>query len=120
MAEEVGSGTHEGGVRRADVRRAWHRGLRVLIKVVRWVGTAAAALLAVHVVLTIGNANPDNGITRFVASWADWLALGFQDLFMPADPKAEVLLNYGAAALFWLIITSLATRILSTLNGRSI
>ncbi|MER6989657.1 hypothetical protein ABT337_23575 [Saccharopolyspora hirsuta] len=107
-------------MRRADVRRAWHRGLGVLISVVRWFGTAAAALLAVHVILTIGNANPDNGITKFVASWAEWLALGFQDLFMPADPKLEVLVNYGVAALFWLVIASLATRVLSALNRPSI
>ncbi|MER7011053.1 hypothetical protein ABT324_06450 [Saccharopolyspora sp. NPDC000359] len=119
MVEDVSSGAHEGGVRRADLRRAWHRGLGVLISIVRWFGTAAAALLAVHVVLTIGGANPDNGITQFVAAWAEWLALGFQGLFMPADPELAVLINYGAAALFWLFITSLATRILSSLNRPS-
>ncbi|MFB9568472.1 hypothetical protein [Saccharopolyspora hordei] len=117
MAEDVGSGMHRGGVRRADVRRAWHRTLGVLITVVRWFGTVCAGLLAVHVVLTVGGANPDNGITQFVASWAERLALGFQDLFTPADPQVAVVVNYGVASLFWLLITSIATKILAALGG---
>lgn len=88
----------------------------MLIQVVRWAGLVCAALLAIHVILTIGNANPDNGITQFVASVADPLALGFQGLFTPEDPQLAVLLNYGIAALFWLIITSIARRILVALR----
>jgi hypothetical protein len=112
VAEDVSTGAHESGMRRADLRRARARVVGVLITAVRWVGTLFAALLAVHVVLTVGGANPENGITRFVASWADPLALGFQNLFMPDDPKLAVLVNYGLAALFWLIVTSMATKIL--------
>ncbi len=99
-------------MRRADLRRVRARVVGVLITAVRWGGTACAALLAIHVVLTVGGANPDNGITRFMAKWADPLALGFQDLFTPDDPKLAVLLNYGIAALFWLIATSMAAKIL--------
>nr|WP_145740194.1 hypothetical protein [Saccharopolyspora dendranthemae] len=116
MTEDVRAGAHEGGVRRADLRRGWSRFVDVLIQVVRWAGLVCAALLAIHVILTIGNANPDNGITQFVASVADPLALGFQDLFTPEDPQLAVLLNYGIAALFWLIITSIARRILVALR----
>lgn len=94
----------------------WGKFVDVLTKVVRVVGTICAALLAIHVVLTIGGANPENGITQFVASAADTLALGFQDLFTPADPKLAVLVNYGAAALFWLLITSIATKIIAAVR----
>nr|WP_263250464.1 hypothetical protein [Saccharopolyspora rosea] len=116
MTEEAG-GSMTGAHRRRsfDVRRARARVVGTLTAVVRWVGTLFAALLAVHVVLTVGGANPDNGITRFVARWAEPLALGFQDLFTPADPKLAVLVNYGIAALFWLFATSLATRVLRAL-----
>ncbi|MGW3472985.1 hypothetical protein ACWDKQ_31980 [Saccharopolyspora sp. NPDC000995] len=106
----------EGGVRRADLRRARARVAGVLVNVVRWVGTLGAALLVIHVVFTVAGANPDNGITRFVAFWAETLALGFQDLFMPDDPKLAVAVNYGVAALFWLIATSMAVRILRALT----
>lgn len=116
VTEEVRTGARESGVRRADLRRGWSRFVDALILVVRWAGLVCASLLAIHVILTIGSANPDNGITRFVASVADPLALGFQDLFTPADPQLAVLLNYGIAALFWLVITSIARRILAALR----
>jgi hypothetical protein len=108
------------GTRRASVNVTAMR-VRVadvLVTVVRWVGSAAAALLAIHVVLTVFGANPANGITRFFREWARPLALGFETLFTPADPQLAVLVNYGLAALFWLFITSLAIRILRALGGR--
>jgi hypothetical protein len=124
MSENVGSfttGAHEGDAptgsrrrRRAsfDIAKARARVVGLVATVVRWAGTLAAALLAVHVVFTMGGANPDNPITRFVADWAKSLALGFNNLFTPADPALAVLVNYGIAALFWLIITSIAVRII--------
>ncbi|RRO15102.1 hypothetical protein EIL87_17655 [Saccharopolyspora rhizosphaerae] len=116
MTEDVRAGAHEGGLRRADLRRGWGRFVDVLIQLVRWFGLVCAALLAIHVILTIGSANPDNGITQFVTSVADPLALGFQDLFTPEDPQLAVLLNYGIAAIFWLFITSIATKILAAVR----
>jgi hypothetical protein len=83
--------------------------------VVRWAGLAIAVILAIHVLLTIGNANPDNGITTAFRSWSGPLALGFKDLFLATpddDPKLRVLVNYGIAALFWLIVSGLLARIL--------
>ncbi|MEU5853248.1 hypothetical protein [Saccharopolyspora shandongensis] len=112
MADDVSTDAHENGVRRADLRRARVRVVGVASKVVRWVGNAGAALLAIHAVFAIGGANPDNGITKFVATWAKPLALGFEDLFMPDDPRLAVAINYGIAALFWLIATAMAVRIL--------
>lgn len=100
-----------------DLARIRVRVLTALGTLVRWAGTCASAVLAVHVVLTVGNANPDNGITRFFARWAQPLALGFQDLFRPADPQLDVLVNYGLAALFWLLVTSIAMRIITLLLG---
>lgn len=80
--------------------------------VVRWIGLLCTLILVVHIVLTVGSANPANGITRFFASLADPLALGFRDLFTPSDPKAFVLVNYGIAALFWLIVSGVLTKII--------
>lgn len=51
-----------------------------------------------------------------MSSSAESLALGFQDLFVPADPELAVLLNYGCAALFWLITTSIAARAIHSLR----
>lgn len=123
MPEDVGSTTVAAHVdnessstrrhrRTPDVARIRARTAGVAELVVRWFGTLAALLMVAQVVLTLGNANPDNGITRFVAEWARPLALGFADLFTPADPSTGVLVNYGVAALFWLFVTSVAVRII--------
>lgn len=87
----------------------------VVAGVVRWVGLIFALILAIHVVLTMGNANPLNGITSFFAGWADPLALGFKSLFTPSDEKLRVLINYGLAAVFWLVVSSVVVRLIRRL-----
>ncbi|MDR7301776.1 hypothetical protein [Haloactinomyces albus] len=100
-----------------DFAKARARVVTVIAALVRWAGNLAAVILAAHVVLTVGGANPDNSITRFVADWAKPLALGFRNLFpQPGDPELDVLVNYGLAALFWLIVTSLAVKIVRALG----
>ncbi|HEX4724230.1 MAG TPA: hypothetical protein VH333_17060 [Pseudonocardiaceae bacterium] len=80
--------------------------------VVRWAGLVVVVILVIRVLLTVGGANPANGITSFITSWSDPLAWGFKDLFTPGDAKLRVLVNYGIAALFWLIVSSVLTRII--------
>jgi hypothetical protein len=79
--------------------------------VVRWVGLVAAVI---HVVLVAGEANPANGIAKSVGNLADLLSLGFKDLFnKPADDlKLRVLVNYGIAAVFWLVVSGLLARLI--------
>jgi len=88
----------------------------IVAAVLRWIGTIIAVILVAHVLLTVFGANPDNPITTFVRSWADPLALAFRDLFTPADPKLRVLANYGIAAIFWLIVTSIVVRLVRRLG----
>lgn len=88
----------------------------VLASVVRWAGLVVVVILVIRVLLTMGGANPANGITSFITSWSDLLAWGFKDLFMPSDAKLRVLVNYGTAALFWLIVSSILARIIRRLG----
>ncbi|SFD86913.1 hypothetical protein SAMN04487819_104234 [Actinopolyspora alba] len=101
-----------------DFARLWSRTCGSLATVVRWGCSLAAALLTAHVVLTVGGANPENALTRFVAEWARALAFGFRDLFLkPEQPKLEVLLNYGIAAICWLLVSVLVVRLLRALGA---
>ena len=99
----------------------WHRtrgqGASILASVVRWVGLIFAAFLVVHVIFVVGEANGDNGIVSFVRGWADSLALGFRDLFTPSDAKLRVLVNYGIAAIFWLVVSGILAKIIRRLGG---
>jgi hypothetical protein len=88
----------------------------IVAGVLRWIGTIIAVILVAHVLLTVFGANPDNPITSFVRSWADPLALAFRDLFTPSDPKLRVLADYGLAAIFWLIVTSIVVRLVRRLG----
>ena len=91
----------------------------LVASIVRWVGLIFAALLVIHVIFTVGSANPDNGIVSFVKSWADSLALGFSDLFTPSDAKLRVLVNYGIAAIFWLVVSGVLAKIIRRVGGAS-
>ncbi len=80
-------------------------------------GLAFAVVLVLHVIFVVGEANPDNGIVSFVAGASSEVALGFEDLFVPDDPKLAVLLNYGIAAVFWMVVSSLVARVIRTVGG---
>ena len=102
--------------RRPAVGEVWTKIANVLANVVRWAGLIIAVILVLRVLLTVGGANPANGITSFVTSWSDPLAWGFKDLFTPSDAKLRVLVNYGIAAIFWLIVSSILARIIRRLG----
>jgi len=84
--------------------------------IVSWAGLALAVVLVVHVVLTVGGANPDNVITSTVKAVAEPLALAFKDLFTPSDAKLRVLVNFGLAALFWLAVRAIVVKLVRRLN----
>jgi hypothetical protein len=101
----------------ADSERQSGRTAGIAAGVVRWTGLLFAVVLVVHILLTVGSANPANGITTFFAEWADPIALGFRDLFTPSDPKLLVLVNYGIAALFWLVVTGGLAKVIRKVGG---
>jgi Na+/alanine symporter len=103
--------------RRVDWRGGGERVTGLLAGVVRWLGLIFAAILVLHVVFVIGEANQDNGIVSFVRSWADGLSLGFKDLFMPADAKLRVLVNFGIAAIFWMVVSAILAKIIRRIGG---
>lgn len=92
------------------VDRAWI--IRLLAGVVRWLCTIFAVVLALHVLLTISGANPDNGLSRWIAEGSDVLVFVFKDLFTPDNPKVRVALNYGLAALGWAVLGAVLNGVL--------
>jgi hypothetical protein len=101
---------------RTSVRRTRSRVAGVLATVIRIVGGLIVVILVAHVVLTLGQANPTNDITRFVAYWADRFQVGFRGLFTPADPRTRIAIDYGLAAALWLVVSWLLVRLLQRLS----
>lgn len=96
----------------ATVGTTVRSGLGIIATIVRIVGLVIVAILVGHIVLTLLEANPDNFLTEFVSSWAAELNLGLGNLFVPAQPKLAVTLNYGVAAIVWLVLTTVVVRLL--------
>jgi hypothetical protein len=100
------------------LRAAWVRTAEVLAAVVMYVAVAVAAALVLHIVLVFLDANPANAIVVFVRGIADRLVGPFQGLFTPKDPKQQVAIDYGLAAVVYLAAGAAVTRVIRLLGGR--
>ena len=81
---------------------------------VRVIAMIICVLLALHIAFVVFSANDDNSIVSTVNGWADWFAWRFRDMFVPKDERVAVLVNYGIAAVVYLI----AGRVVSGLIRR--
>ncbi|MBV9315766.1 MAG: hypothetical protein JO100_19000 [Pseudonocardia sp.] len=88
------------------------RGTGLIISLLRFIGLIIVAILVVHILLTVFKANPANRFALFMHRGADFFSLGLTNLFTPTDPRVAVAVNYGIAALIWLLITSVVVGII--------
>jgi hypothetical protein len=103
-----------------DWGKTRERAASALSGLVRWIGLVFAAFLVLHIIFVIGDANAANGIVSFVKGWAESLSLSFKNLFMPTDPKLSVLVNYGIAAIFWLVVSAIVAKVIRRLGATSL
>ena len=92
------------------------RGADTVARVLRTIGYAIVAVLVLHIVLTLLQANPANVVASLVRRLASTFDLGLSNLFLVDDAMLAVLLNYGAAALAWLLITAVVVRLASRIG----
>lgn len=91
------------------------RGANLLASVLWAVGLVIVAVVVGHIALTLLNANPANFLTEFLGGWAATFNLGLGNLFTPDEPKLTVALNYGVAAVIWLVLTAVVSRLVRRL-----
>lgn len=82
-------------------------------RVVTGVGVLFALIEVVYILLILFGANQANQFFQFVKSLAEPLALFFPGLFNLANNNLETILNYGLAAVFWIVVAGLIARIIS-------
>lgn len=70
-----------------------------------------ALIEVVYMLMLIFGANQANAFFVFIRSIADPLALFFPGLFNPGNYDLAVILNYGLAAVFWLVVTGIVARV---------
>ncbi|MWA06777.1 hypothetical protein F8568_041835 [Actinomadura sp. LD22] len=66
--------------------------------------TLVVLVLAVHILFVVFEANTGNDIVHWFAARADELAWQFKDVFQPDNAKVDVAVNYGLAALVYLVV----------------
>jgi hypothetical protein len=87
------------------------RGVDTVANVLRIIGLVIVAILVLHILFTLLQANPDNSLTQLIARGADVFDLGLSNLFLIGDKQVQVLLNYGTAALLWYLIMVVVVRL---------
>jgi hypothetical protein len=83
-----------------------------LARAVDLVGAVVALILIVGILLVLLGANRHNGLVQAVRDAADWLAGPFNGLFSLSHHKVELAVNWGVAALVWLLLARLIARVL--------
>jgi len=86
-----------------QLRAGWQRVVSAIATAVVILSVVIAVILALHIVFEVFDANEKNSIVEFVNGWATDLAYGFKDLFVPKDAAIRVTVNYGLAAVVYLV-----------------
>ena len=81
----------------------------LLATIVRVVCSVIAALIVVHAVFVLFEANPQNLLVEFTAARRDTFGWFTTDLFTPWDPKVAEAINDGLAALIRVVVGSLVS-----------
>jgi hypothetical protein len=79
--------------------------------VIAGIGALFALIEVIYGLMLIFGANQANAFFGFIRSIAEPLALFFPGLFTPSNYDLEVILNFGLAAVFWLVVSGIVARI---------
>jgi len=71
-----------------------------------------AALIVVHAVFILFEANYTNPLVQFTAGVRDTFGWFTKDLFTPSDPKIAEAINDGLAALIWVVVGSMLSKLI--------
>ncbi|HVE69304.1 MAG TPA: hypothetical protein VNB64_12055 [Solirubrobacteraceae bacterium] len=101
---------HEGrGGAVADGARRGAWGLARLVMLVAWI---VVGVIVAGILLVVLEANPTNAVVEAVTDAARWLAGPFKDLFTFDNAKTAVAVNWGLAAVVYLVVASVIARLL--------
>ena len=89
-----------------------------LARLLRTVAGLVAAVIVAAILLKVFSANPHNVIVSDIHDAGRWLATPFNNLFHPKNGNVALAVNWGLAALVYLVIGhALATLIARTAVG---
>jgi hypothetical protein len=96
------------------MQRRTYAGRITVARVVTAIGGLFALIEAIFILLILFGANQANAFFIFVKQFAQPLALFFPSLFTITNPQLAVLVGYGLAALFWLLVAAIVARFVAS------
>ena len=89
---------------------AANRGRFLLARAIAIVASAVALILVVGIALVLLKANAGNSLVGTIYDAAGWLAGPFDQMFELERRRIETAVNWGIAALVWLVVGRLIAR----------
>jgi hypothetical protein len=87
-------------------------GVWTLARIITTLATVVAAIIAAGIVLKVVGANPHNEIVKVVVDAASWLSAPFHGLFNLNNNDWQIVLNWGLAAVVYLVVARFIARML--------
>jgi hypothetical protein len=82
-------------------------------RVITAIASIVAAIIVVAIVLHLLNANPSNGIVDAIHQAGSWLTTPFHNLFSPKNGDLRMALNWGIAAVVYLVVARIIARLVA-------
>jgi len=79
--------------------------------VITTIAAVIAGIIVIGIILVLAGANQNNDIVDLVLDIGRFFARPFADLFPQDDPENNILLNWGIAAIAYLIVGAIIARI---------
>jgi hypothetical protein len=84
----------------------------LLARLISLVAALVALVIVVGIAFVVLDANASNSIVSAVHDAAKFLVGPFDGMFKPSDPKLAVALNWGIAAVVYLVVARVIVRLL--------
>jgi hypothetical protein len=110
--QNYGHPPHQGGYYEGEHPGRRDDGANTVASVIRVVVGLIVTIFLLHILFVVFHANRGNDFVSVVYTLAKTLVLGLGDVFTPGDAVLGVVLNYGLAALVYLIIGQLIIKAL--------
>ena len=88
------------------------RAFTLVASAVRLVASLVAVVIVLHAVFTFFEANPANTLVSAAADVRQGLGWFTVDLFQPSDPRIGETINAAIAALVWVVVGNLVSKLI--------
>lgn len=95
-----------------DHMAAKKKGPSSIASMLNGVGFLLAALLVMHIVLVLFRIPPESPFARAIERVAVPLALFFPGMVDAHNAQLQVLVDYGLAAIFWIVVAGVLAKII--------